>query len=114
MQIKSLVGIMFRHLRVDVLVPEAQVPHLMWFFIYLMLASIAIYAWRHSEAPGTSLGWLKMVLAAAALGAILAGVESLVFGSKSGVVLVDVVAAAVGVLVACSGAVFAAAKGRLK
>lgn len=94
------------------LVPANQVPHFMWFFVYLMLASIAVFAWRHSEAPSSPSGWLKLVLWAAVLGAFLAGAESLVFGPKSGLVLFDIAAAAAGVLVACSGAVYAAAKGK--
>ena len=96
------------------LVPDAQVRHPMWFFVYLVIASIAIYSWRHAQAPTTALGWLQMAMAAAAFGALFAGAESLVFGPKSGAVLFDVVVAAAAVLVSFSGAVFAATNGRLK
>ena len=92
------------------LIPPEQVPHLMWFFVYLMLAATALFAWRHSEAPSTSRGWLSLAAAAAVFGALLTAVESVFFGPKSAWVLLDVVFAAGSVLVACSGAVYAAAK----
>ena len=87
------------------LVPNEDIPTPMWFFIYLALAATAVYFWRHPKSPRSPVGWLKLLLGGAALGVALMVVDTMLFGLRSGWIVLDLSAAMGLVIVAFSGLV---------
>lgn len=52
------------------LVPDEQVRHPIWVFVFFALAASAVFCWRHKEAPRTPSAWLYLALISI-LGAML-------------------------------------------
>ncbi len=62
----------------DVWVPAASIPGIVWFFVYIALAFISWHVWRMPHAPQQPKDWLRIAGTAVVLGSIFFGMDVLI------------------------------------
>jgi hypothetical protein len=86
-------------------VPDEQLRKPVWVFIFLALAVIGFFCWRHPEAPKTPIGWLGYVAAAVLVGVVWVAIDALLYGLENLSIVLDLMLAIFGGILALSGVV---------
>jgi hypothetical protein len=60
------------------IVPTSEVPTPLFFFVYLALAMIGLYAWHGEKFPQGTWGWLLTVFSVIVIGAINFGINAMI------------------------------------
>lgn len=84
-------------------IPDDQIRHPMWLFIFFVLVAIAVFCWRHPTAPTASWEWVGYIGGALLVGLILIAIDTLAYGLHSGHVILDFGMSILGAIVAASG-----------
>lgn len=104
--LSGIVTIAVLVLAIAYIVPDEQVRRPVWLFVYFAIVACAWFCWRHPKSPTTPSGWLQYFVGTVILALVLVVIDTVVYGGKSGHVLLDVSLFVLAGVVTVSGVVY--------
>ena len=84
------------------IVPDEEVPHPMWVFVFLVLAVSAKFCWSHPKAPQNTKEWLLLSILGILVIAFMYALDFAFFGVASMSVIFDLSIGVCGIVIAAT------------